>query len=78
MNYNAAMFWMNFILAVINLLGVGYVWWTNREKVTTTKFEELKAHINRLEKSLEKGGGQNQGLAQFVPITPAWKPMTSS
>lgn len=54
MNYPAAMFWMNFTLAVINLVGVIYVWWTNKEKVTTAKFDELKAHINKVENSVKK------------------------
>lgn len=54
MNYPAAMFWMNFTLAIINLVGVVYVWWSNREKVTTAKFDELKRHINQVEGTVKQ------------------------
>jgi hypothetical protein len=52
-NYTAAMFWLNLCLCVVNQVGLLYVWWSNREKVTAKRFQLLERRLDLLEADIK-------------------------
>lgn len=54
MNYAVWKFWLDVILILVNA-GIGiYVWWSNREKVTNTRFRKLEERLGKVEGRVER------------------------
>jgi hypothetical protein len=47
-------FWVDVVLIIINLGVAVYVWWTNRNKATNERFDELANRIGDIEKKIDR------------------------
>lgn len=53
MNYQAAMFYLTLIMTIVNI-GVGIsVWWTNRDKITNSRFKVLEDKMIAFESEIK-------------------------
>lgn len=52
MNYTAMQFWLNLFIFASNVTVAIYIWRSNKEKVTTAKFDTLTKRIGESEKAM--------------------------
>lgn len=66
MNYEAAKFWLEVVLIVINLGLWLFVWNSNRNRVTNDKISELEARHNQELKEINKAIGDLDGRLKLA------------
>lgn len=57
MNYQAAMFYLTLVMTIVNIIIGITVWWTNRDKITNTRFKEVEDRMTKAETTLASLSG---------------------
>ncbi|MDA8428924.1 MAG: hypothetical protein M0T70_06675 [Geobacteraceae bacterium] len=54
MNYQAAMFYLTLVMTVVNIIIGISVWWTNKEKVNSSRFKEVEERVTKVEGRVDR------------------------